>query len=107
MALINSGDQQLIYSYVESSNLLNMRWIFLMGLVISLNGSSQCKDYIIGVKGDTLNCTDMKGLRQGKWVIKYDQVRGEPGYEEEGEYKDGKKEGVWRQYSLQGDMIGD
>ncbi|HEX6180294.1 MAG TPA: hypothetical protein VFZ47_03565 [Chitinophagaceae bacterium] len=82
-----------------------MRWILLMGLVISLNASSQCKDYIISVKGDTLNCTDINNLRQGKWVIKYDEVRGEPGYEEEGEYKDGKKEGVWRKFSLQGDMI--
>ena len=90
---------------LESSNLLKMRWILLMGLVISLNASSQCKDYIISVKGDTLNCTDINNLRQGKWVIKYDEVRGEPGYEEEGEYKDGKKEGVWRKFSLQGDMI--
>ncbi|HYF31150.1 MAG TPA: hypothetical protein VD993_08530 [Chitinophagaceae bacterium] len=82
-----------------------MRWIFLMGLLISFNAYSQCKDYIIGIKGDTLNCTDMQNLRQGKWVIRYDQIRGEPGYEEEGEYVDGKKEGIWRQYSLQGDLI--
>ncbi len=82
-----------------------MRWIFLIGILISLNAYSQCKSYIISVKGDTLNCTDMKDLRQGKWVIHYDQVRGEAGYEEEGEYKDGKKEGMWRQYSLEGDLI--
>jgi hypothetical protein len=90
---------------VNLSNLLNMRWILLLGLLISLNASSQCKDYIIGIKGDTLNCTDVNGLRQGKWVIKYEQVRGEPGYEEEGQYIDGKKEGMWRQYSLQGDLV--
>lgn len=82
-----------------------MRWILLLGLLISLNASSQCKDYIIGMKGDTLNCTDVNGLRQGKWVIKYEQVRGEPGFEEEGQYLDGKREGPWRQYSLQGDLI--
>jgi hypothetical protein len=82
-----------------------MRWIFLLGLLISLNASSQCKDYIIGIKGDTLNCTDVHGLRQGKWIIKYEQVRGEPGFEEEGQYIDGKKEGPWRQYSLQGDLM--
>lgn len=82
-----------------------MRWILLLGLLISLNASSQCKDYIIGIKGDTLNCTDVHGLRQGKWIIKYEQVRGEPGFEEEGQYIDGKKEGPWRQYSLQGDLI--
>jgi len=77
----------------------------LLGLLISLNASSQCKDYIIGIKGDTLNCTDVNGLRQGKWVVKYEQVRGEPGFEEEGQYIEGKKEGPWRQYSLQGDLI--
>lgn len=82
-----------------------MRWIFLLGLLISLNASSQCKDYIIGIKGDTLNCTDVQGLRQGKWIVKYAEVRGEPGYEEEGQYTDGKKEGTWRLYSLQGDLI--
>lgn len=90
---------------VEFFKLTNMRWIFLMGLLISLQGYSQCKDYIISVKGDTLNCTDVKDLRQGKWLIKYDEVRGEPGYEEEGEYRDNKKEGIWRKYSLQGDLI--
>jgi hypothetical protein len=82
-----------------------MRWIFLLGVLISFNAYSQCKDYIISIKGDTLNCTDMQGLRQGKWVIRYEQVRGEPGYEEEGEYQDGKRLGVWRQYSLEGDLI--
>ncbi|HEY0677861.1 MAG TPA: hypothetical protein VGD17_06230 [Chitinophagaceae bacterium] len=82
-----------------------MRWIFLIGILISLDAYSQCKDYIIGVKGDTLNCTDVKGLKQGKWIVKYDQVRGEPGFEEEGEYKDGKKEGTWRKYNLEGDLI--
>jgi hypothetical protein len=85
--------------------LTNMKWIFLLGLLISLNASSQCKDYIISIKGDTLNCTDAQGLRQGKWVVKYEQVRGEPGYEEEGQFVDGKKEGPWRQYSLQGDLV--
>lgn len=82
-----------------------MRWILLMGLLISFNAYSQCKTYIIGIKGDTLNCTDQQDLRQGKWIVKVDQVRGEPGYEEEGEYVDGKKEGIWRQYSLEGDLI--
>ena len=82
-----------------------MRWIFLMCLLISFNAYSQCKNYIIGVKGDTLNCTDNNDLRQGKWVVRYETVRGEPGFEEEGMFIDGKKEGIWRQYSLEGDLI--
>jgi antitoxin component YwqK of YwqJK toxin-antitoxin module len=45
-------------------------------------------------------------MKQGKWLIHHDELRGEPGFEEEGEYKEGRKEGVWRQYSLMGDLVG-
>jgi hypothetical protein len=55
--------------------------------------------------GDTLNLVDAKGLKQGKWVISVGEVRGEPGYEEEGMYKNDKKEGVWRKYNNTGDLI--
>jgi antitoxin component YwqK of YwqJK toxin-antitoxin module len=84
--------------------------LLLMGAclcLLSVSGTfGQLKDYTIGVKGDTLNGMDKKGLRQGKWVIRYDEVRGEAGYEEEGQYIDGKKEGIWRKYTLQGDLFG-
>jgi len=82
-----------------------MRWILILTLLISFTGYSQCKTYIIGLKGDTLNCVDQADLKQGKWVVRYDEVRGEPGYEEEGIYKDGKREGAWRRYNLQGDLL--
>ena len=82
-----------------------MRWILILTVLISLNSYSQCKSYIIGMKGDTLNCIDQADLKQGKWVVRYDEVRGEPGYEEEGLYFDGKREGVWRRYNLQGDLL--
>jgi hypothetical protein len=68
--------------------------------------SQQLKDYTIGPRGDTLNGMDQKGQKQGKWVNHFDEVRGEPGYEEEGMYKDNRKEGAWRLFSLQGDLIG-
>ena len=86
----------------------NIRMLMLSAvatLLFWMNGAAQCKDFTIGVKGDTLNCTDVKDLKQGKWVIRYDEVRGEPGYEEEGEFKNGKKEGPWRSYSLMGDLL--
>jgi hypothetical protein len=83
-----------------------MRLILPLLLLISLNGYSQLKDYIIGVKGDTLNGVDSKSFKQGKWVNRVDEIRGEPGYEEEGEYKNNRKEGVWRVYNLDGDLIG-
>ena len=71
-----------------------------------LRGYSQWKDYIISPKGDTLNRLDKQGQKQGRWVNHVDEVRGEPGFEEEGVYKDSRKEGTWRLYSLQGDLSG-
>lgn len=82
-----------------------MRFIFAIALLISLNGLAQCKEYIIGVKGDTLNCADNQGKKQGRWVIKVESLRGEPGFEEEGFFVNNLKEGVWRRYSLAGDLI--
>lgn len=81
--------------------------IFAAMLFISCASEAQAPgSYIIGVKGDTLNHIDMKGQKQGKWINRVDDLRGEPGYEEEGEYKDNRKEGSWRVYSLQGDLTG-
>lgn len=83
-----------------------MRLIILLFLLGSLQSFGQWKSYTIGVKGDTLNRLDQKDLRQGPWVNHFDEVRGEPGFEEEGMYKDGRKEGIWRLYNLQGDLAG-
>ncbi len=82
-----------------------MRYLFILLLAISSNVFAQCKTYIIGVKGDTLNCVDVKNRKQGPWVVKIESLRGEPGYEEEGFYKDNKKTGTWRMYNLQGDLM--
>lgn len=82
-----------------------MKYGFFFFLLLSMNGFAQCKSYIIGVKGDTLNCVDMKGLKQGRWVVHVDDVRGERGYEEEGVFLNSKKEGPWRRFSLEGDLI--
>jgi len=73
--------------------------------MFSISANAQLKSFIMGVKGDTLNRVDQNGLKQGRWVSHVDALRGEPGYEEEGVYKDDKKEGVWRRYSLEGDLI--
>jgi hypothetical protein len=70
-----------------------------------MNGSAQYKDYSLSPQGDTLNIVDKKGLKQGKWVISVAELRGEPGYEEEGFYKDDKKDGPWRRYNTTGDII--
>jgi hypothetical protein len=82
-----------------------MKLIMILLVMMPLAGISQWKSYIIGVKGDTLNRVDLKGKKQGPWVSHFDELRGEPGFEEEGYYKNDKKEGPWRKYSLMGDLI--
>lgn len=82
-----------------------MRILFTFFLFISINGFSQWKSYIISVRGDTLNRVDMNGLKQGPWVIHQDELRGEPGYDEQGYFVNGKKEGMWQRFSLMGDKI--
>ncbi|MEP6845866.1 MAG: hypothetical protein ABI861_07675 [Panacibacter sp.] len=82
-----------------------MRLFFFVCLLLSVTSYSQYKSFIVGVKGDTLNIVDKAGLEQGRWVIKVQPLRGEPGYDEEGYYKDGKKNGTWRRYSSMGDLM--
>lgn len=89
---------------LKTSSLL--RTPLLLALLFALQSvEAQCVTYTIGDKGDTLNCVDTKNLRQGPWTIHVDPLRGEPGYEEEGVYVDGVKDGKWRQYDLAGDLI--
>lgn len=83
------------------------RWFLLLGalLLVSAALSAQCKTFRISVKGDTLDCVDKQGLKQGKWVIHVDEIRGNPGYEEEGIFVNDKKEGLWRRFNLMGDLL--
>lgn len=84
-----------------------MRTIFLLCaflVFVQVELSAQWKNYIIGVKGDTLNRVDLKDLKQGPWIQRFENVRGEPGFEEEGEYLDDRKTGTWRKFNLQGDL---
>ena len=82
-----------------------MRYILILFLMISIKGFSQCRTYVIGVKGDTLNCVDRNGVKQGRWVNELPPLRGEKGYEEQGVYINGKKEGQWQQFTLDGDLL--
>ncbi|WP_447642407.1 MULTISPECIES: hypothetical protein [Chitinophagaceae] len=51
------------------------------------------------------NQTDNNGLKQGFWHISVPERYGEPAYQEEGIYKDGKKEGKWLHLSDMGDTL--
>jgi hypothetical protein len=82
-----------------------MRIVFIFLILISTTSYGQWKDYIIGIKGDTLNRVDMKGRKQGPWVVTFPELRGERGYEEEGYFENDKKTGTWKVYSLMGDKM--
>ena len=88
--------------------ILKIRQLFVLTILQFLfftNGMAQYKSYQLSAEGDTLNAIDKKDLKQGKWVIHVEPLRGEPGYEEEGIFKDNNKEGIWRQYNTTGDII--
>ncbi len=88
--------------------ILKIRYLFLLATMLSLfytSGMAQYKTYKLNAEGDTLNAIDKKDMKQGKWVLHVEPLRGEPGYEEEGLFKNNNKEGIWRKYSLQGDII--
>lgn len=73
--------------------------------LIATGAFAQYKTYEISIKGDTINAINKDGKQTGKWVVHVAELRGEPGYEEEGIFKDGQKEGYWRKYTLEGDCI--
>ncbi|MBV4359376.1 toxin-antitoxin system YwqK family antitoxin [Pinibacter aurantiacus] len=79
--------------------------VFIMLSIVGTSMAQQWKSYIVGVKGDTLNRVDKQDKKQGKWVVRIESLRGEPGYEEEGVFVDGRKEDTWRKYSLMGDLL--
>jgi hypothetical protein len=87
---------------------LKIRQLFVLLFVLFILPEisfGQYKDFQLSPNGDTLNATDLKGLKQGKWVNSIPEIRGEPGYEEEGYFKDNEKTGPWRKYNLNGDLI--
>ncbi|MEO7121053.1 MAG: hypothetical protein ABIY62_08150 [Ginsengibacter sp.] len=76
-----------------------------MAISFCFTAKAQYKTYTLSVHGDTLNAIDKKGLKQGRWIVHVDPLRGEPGYEEEGVFINDKREGLWRKYTLQSDLL--
>ena len=79
--------------------------ILLFLLQAAFVNAQSIKSFALSSNGDTLNITDNKDLKQGKWVIHVNPLRSEPGFEEEGEYIDNLREGIWRKYNLTGDIL--
>ena len=82
--------------------LLSLAFLF----IVIQNTTAQYKEYKLNAKGDTINAITKEGKKTGKWVVQFPELRGNPGYEEEGVYTKGEKDGYWRRYNLQGDLIG-
>lgn len=82
-----------------------MRFLLVILFLSSLKTYSQCKTYVRSATGQVINCIDKNDLKQGRWVIRKEGLRGEPGYEEEGIFIDDKKEGTWRLYTGMGDLF--
>lgn len=80
-------------------------YLILIAFLFSYSSFGQCKTYQLDAKKDTINCTDFNDLKQGRWVTRVVNNHGEPGYQEEGNYKNGKKEGAWTTFNLMGDTI--
>lgn len=84
-----------------------MRFLLLpLFIFFSAGLTAQYKSFRLSSSGkDTLNRIDMKGLKQGKWIVHMPALRGEPGYEEEGLFVNDRKEGTWRRFNLMGDPL--
>ncbi|SHM71522.1 hypothetical protein SAMN05444266_11088 [Chitinophaga jiangningensis] len=51
------------------------------------------------------NQKDEKGRKQGLWMEEVGELRGEPGYTWEGNYKNDRKEGVWKKTTASGHIL--
>jgi hypothetical protein len=86
-------------------NLIKTVFLFFVLLTINPKTNAQYKSFQLNANGDTINAINNAGQKVGKWVIEVPELRGEPGYVEEGIYKKGEKDGYWRRYSTMGDLI--
>ena len=55
--------------------------------------------------GDTINRMDSKNNKLGKWIITKEAKYGEEGFLESGMYNKNNKEGIWKTYTLSGQLV--
>jgi antitoxin component YwqK of YwqJK toxin-antitoxin module len=98
----------LLKENVHSMKALKIHQILFTAIFVLLfvnSGNAQYKTYALTEDGDTVNAVLKDGLKHGAWIIRVEALRGEPGYEEEGAFVKGEKNGVWRIYTLEGDLL--
>lgn len=76
------------------------------------NNSHNCymREFGLAPNGDTINKIDCNGFKQGHWINSHfavpDGQRNASWVKvEEGEYKDNNKQGYWKRYNPEGDII--
>jgi hypothetical protein len=80
--------------------------VFVLCFILPADSNAQYwVDYKLTPRGDTINRIDRENKKQGPWWFRYEEVRGEPGFEEEGYFYNDKKQGLWKKFSLMGDLI--
>jgi len=80
-------------------------YLFFIAVLCFHSSFSQYKSYNLNAKKDTINRIDLNDQKQGYWFVRVENNHGEPGYQEEGYYKDNKKAGAWKRYNLMGDVL--
>ena len=91
---------------MKKLKLQHLFFIALLQTVFVFSATAQYKEFKISAKGDTINAITKAGEKTGRWVISVPELRGNPGYEEEGMYAKNVKEGFWRKYTAEGDLLG-
>lgn len=82
------------------------RMVFVLTFLMpALSQAQYWKEFKLTPRGDTINRIDKNNKKQGPWWFRYEEVRGEPGFEEEGYFYNDKKQGPWKKFSLMGDLI--
>lgn len=84
---------------------LNGLVLVLMFMLPAVSQAQYWKEFKLTPRGDTINRIDKNNKKQGPWWFRYEEVRGEPGFEEEGYFYNDKKQGPWKKFSLMGDLI--
>ena len=77
------------------------KFLFLLSFFLTLHFFSGAQSFQL-LNGDTINRLDTANMKQGRWMV-YNKTKKLPDYTddqlvEEGNYVDGKKEGVWKKY---------
>ncbi len=80
-------------------------FFLIISIAIATPVNAQLKSFQLNPQGDTINAINKEDQKIGKWVYEVGELRGEPGYVEEGMYKKGEKHGFWRKYTTQGDLL--